>query len=498
VDDYDIALAHAQLSARLAAERQYGPALENLATALRIAPGAAPLWAQFSDLIRYFNLRHPVPAQIRELLSAALGHPAVDPGNLVRPIATLALSQSNPLDEPLLLRLLEDVVVRDPELERVITEARRRMLEAPLPLPVMTAIAHQCFNTEYVFDETPEERAKVERLSLDSPQAQVARAAYRRLESMPSDAKLGRRHITEPAEERRLAVEIPSLTETQAGVSAAVRAQYEENPYPRWVRMQTTLPTAPLAQVLKELFPHLHPPAGSRILVAGCGTGQNAIGTALRFAGASVLAIDFSTASLGYAARKTREIGLQNIEYKRADILALGGYGERFDLIECSGVLHHLQDPAEGLRILAGLRQPGGLMRVGLYSAAGRRQIARARELIAARGFKPDLEGIRACRALLRNDPQFAQIVRNEDFYSASGCRDLLFHVHEHNFTLPQVEAMLAKLGLRFLGFEFPDSGETLARFQKQFPGSGSLADWDRFENQNPDAFGRMYQFWVA
>src|SRR5262245_3544083 len=88
VDDYDIALAHGQRSARLLAERSYGPALENLATALRLAPGVAPLWAQFSELIRYFNLRHPVPPQVRELLSAALGHPAVDPGNLVRPVTT--------------------------------------------------------------------------------------------------------------------------------------------------------------------------------------------------------------------------------------------------------------------------------------------------------------------------------------------------------------------------------------------------------------------------
>jgi 2-polyprenyl-3-methyl-5-hydroxy-6-metoxy-1,4-benzoquinol methylase len=497
VDDYDLALAHGRLSARLLAERSYGPALESLATALRLAPGVAPLWAQFSDLIRYFNLRHPVPPHVRELLSAALGHTAVDPGNLVRPITTLALSQSNPLDEPLLLPLLEAVVIRDPALERLITDTRRRMLERPLPLPVMTAIAHQCFNTEYVFDETPEERALLERLRLDSPEAQVAYAAYRQLKDPILDASLTRRHITEPAEERRLAAEIPSLTDVHSGVSAAVRAQYEENPYPRWVRMPITLPTAPLAQVLKELFPRENPPAGNSILVAGCGTGQNAIGTALRFAGASVLAIDFSTKSLGYAKRKTREVGLQNVEYRRADILGLGGYGERFDLIECSGVLHHLQDPAEGLRILAGLRKPGGLMRVGLYSAPGRRQIARARELIAARGFQPDLEGIRACRAALRGDPQFGLIVRNEDFYSVSGCRDLLFHVHEHNFTLPQVEAMLARLGLRFLGFEFPDSGETLARFRSRFR-EESLANWSAFEQEFPDSFGRMYQFWAA
>jgi SAM-dependent methyltransferase len=284
-------------------------------------------------------------------------------------------------------------------------------------------------------------------------------------------------------------------------VSAAVRAQYEANPYPRWVRMQSSGAAAPLAQIVKELFPHEEskkPTLSARILVAGCGTGQNAIATAQRFAGASVLAVDLSRASLGYAQRKTLELGLKHIEYRQADILALGALEERFDLIECSGVLHHLEDPFEGWRILAGLRKPGGLMRVGLYSEAGRRTVTRARDLIAARGFAPDADGIRACRAAIRNDPSLAQIARNEDFYSMSGCRDLMFHVHEHRFSLPQVESMIARLGLRFLGFEFPDSGATLSRYRAKFSPDSNLENWHKLEQEFPDTFARMYQFWAA
>src|SRR5687768_12791113 len=159
--------------------------LESIATALRVAPGAAPLWTQFSELIRYFNLRHPVPPEVRELLAQALEHPAVDPGNLVRPITTLALSRpaGTVFEEPLLLRMLEDVVIRDAALERLITETRRKLLaeidRPSIPLPVAVAIAHQCFNTEYVFDESAEERAWLDRLSLDSPHAYAAYASYR-------------------------------------------------------------------------------------------------------------------------------------------------------------------------------------------------------------------------------------------------------------------------------------------------------------------------------
>ena len=245
-------------------------------------------------------------------------------------------------------------------------------------------------------------------------------------------------------------------------------------------------------------------PLGSvqNILIAGCGTGQHAISTALRFPAAHVLAVDLSLASLAYAKRKTSELGLRNIEYRQADILAMDALQERFDLIECSGVLHHLEDPFAGWRILAGLRKPGARMRIGLYSELGRRAVVRARELIAAEGWGPDAEGIRACRAAIRARPDelFQKIIRNEDFYSMSGCRDLLFHVQEQRFTLPQVGLMIERLGLRFLGFELPDSGATLARYRSLHPHDAQatdLANWHRLETEYPDTFSRMYQFWV-
>jgi hypothetical protein len=56
---------------------------------------------------------------------------------------------------------------------------------------------------------------------------------------------------------------------------------------------------------------------------------------------------------------------------------------------------------------------------------------------------------------------------------------------------------MLAKLGLRFLGFEFPDSGATLGRYTAKFGQDSSLKNWDMFEREFPHTFSRLYQFWV-
>jgi 2-polyprenyl-3-methyl-5-hydroxy-6-metoxy-1,4-benzoquinol methylase len=415
--------------------------------------------------------------------------------------------------------LLEDAIVRDAQIEALIGTERRRALEgAPCPLEALIAIAHQCFNTEYVVDESRAETAAIEALcgQLKSEADYARYATYRPLHTLPDAervagqlaqtqlASLARRQILEPLEEDRLRAGIESLGVPSGAVSSAVRAQYEANPYPRWLRMQTQFDAAPLANIIRELFPGIETkPGPARILLAGCGTGQNAIATARRFADSSVLAVDLSRASLAYAKRKTLALGLSNIAYRHADLLALGSLGERFHLVEASGVLHHLEDPLAGWRVLAGLVEPGGFMRIGLYSELGRRHFARARQFIAAQGYDATPTGIRAARAAIRaaaEDELLARVARNEDFYSLSGCRDMLFHVQEKCFSLPEVAAMVHGLGLQFLGFEFADSGITAARYRSRFPADGfmrSLDHWHRYEQDNPDCFAQMYEFWV-
>jgi SAM-dependent methyltransferase len=518
-----------ELAARartLVAQSAFAPALGDLVRALELAPEIDALWAQFGEAIRFFNFREPLDRRLRTLLGRALEHPAVDPGDLARPITSLALSRpaDGVLADALLLRLLQDAIVRDVQLHELIAAARQRALEQRrLPLAQLVAIAHQCFNTEYVLAETPSEAERLVALRSAASAADLYAcalyAAYRPLHTVEVPdalaarlantdlASLAQRQIVEPLEERRLAAGIASLGEAANAVSAAVRAQYEENPYPRWLRTQTNFDAAPLGAMARELFPCADlsgvTDGAARILVAGCGTGQNAIAAARRFSHASVLAIDFSRASLAYAQRKTRELGIANLEYVHADILALGSLGERFDLVEASGVLHHLAEPLAGWSVLVGLVKPGGFMRIGLYSERGRRAIVHAREFIARHGFAATPEGIRRARAAIlgaRDDPLLAAVARNEDFYSLSGCRDLVFHAQEHRFRLPQIAAMIDRLGLRFLGFEFPDSGITAARYRARFPEDRALADlanWDRYEEENPDAFARMYQFWL-
>ena len=440
----------------------------------------------------------------------------------------------------LLQLLLTRTLLPDEALEQLFTAFRHCCLEAvaaeALPPPgiyhpdpaLIAALAELCFHNDYAFAESAPEADLVAGLSeaapglapnldTDSPKL-VVLAMYRPLFALadcghlaepppglpPAIARLLRRQVSEPLAERAIAPIIPRLTPIEAGVSRAVQRQYEESPYPRW-RASGVKQPRPLGDVVASLFPHLETPpqapSPTRILIAGCGTGKHALDVASRYRDAQVLAIDLSTTALAFARRKLDEAGLANVEIAQADILALGERDTRFDLIEAVGVLHHLADPPAGWRVLTGLLAAGGFMKLGFYSRAARRDIAAARNLLRNAGFAATPEGIRAARgrifALAPDDPA-RQVTGELDFYSLSGCRDLLFNVQERDYRLPELAAALADLELEFLGFEFPEEAPRRA-YAERFPQDPTMTDlalWDSFEAENPETFRNMYQFW--
>jgi SAM-dependent methyltransferase len=237
------------------------------------------------------------------------------------------------------------------------------------------------------------------------------------------------------------------------------------------------------------------------ILIAGCGTGQQALEAAERFPDARMLAIDLSLTSLSYARRKSDAHGKTGIDYAQADVLQLGSLGRTFDVIEASGVLHHLGEPLRGWSVLVSLLRPYGCMRLGLYSQIARHYITAARAEIAARGYRPVAEDIRRCRQELMGfdgGQLFANIATSVDFYTLSGCRDLLFHAQEHQHTLPEIAGFLAEHELEFLGFELDSAVlQEHARRHPEDRGARDLQAWDAFEREFPHIFSGMYQFWV-
>jgi SAM-dependent methyltransferase len=538
-------------------------ALAHLRAAIRSAPRAGRAWQWLADALA--QLRFDAgDAQAEGELVECLARPDIEPVYLAPVAASLLRADPSfrsllpprrddparalPLDEavlrrlarPLFLRLLENTFIPEPDFEGLVATIRRAALLAwrarSLPSAgnaalreLLGALAHQCFLTQYLHEERADEAPLVDELAAGVEaalakggpvnEAEIALfACYRplgtlaRADALPASSAsiMGRlvlRQVREPAEEAGIAARLARLTPISDEVSRAVQAQYEHHPYPRWLRTPSAEGASAIALRLRKLFPHAGAaavvPQRPSMLIAGCGTGRHAAMCAALDPDSRILAVDLSRSSLAYAARRASESGLGNVEFAQADILELGALRERFDIIQCSGVLHHLRDPVAGLRVLAGLLAPGGKVKLGLYSEIARRGVAAARRLIAERGFAADPGGMRAARAAILalppGDPA-RDVAASIDFHSLSGCRDLLFHVQERRFTLAQIATMLGELGLEFLGFEFEFAAPRL-RYLREFPldpAATSLANWAQFEARHPDTFAAMYQFWVT
>ncbi len=127
--------------------------------------------------------------------------------------------------------------------------------------------------------------------------------------------------------------------------------------------------------------------------------------------------------------------------------------------------------------------------------------MVRAREQIAAEGLSPVDADIRAFRARVLAAPAgapLAALAESEDLYTMSACRDLLFHVEEHRFTLPAVAAALQALALDFVGFDpaVPGVLHAYAKFNPTDTAGTDFAAWARFEESRPGVFAGLYVFW--
>lgn len=421
-------------------------------------------------------------------------------------------------------------------IEEKFTQSRRFLLQniekiSPNEnlLKFLNAMGVQCFINEFIWKETAEETLAILHLedsifnqlqeskitalkllmlscykSLNSYQSTSHQFLTDNLKQHPDVVRI---HIEEPSIEFLINEKIPNLTEINDPVSNKVRRQYESNPYPRWIvtRLGDEDVDCDMLFDIAQLDKAQKPTQFSQepnVLIAGCGTGQHAITTATRFKNATITAIDLSKSSLSYAYRKTRELNIHNIAFYQADILELINHQKNYDLIESCGVLHHMEDTFEAWKILTRLVKQDGLMKIALYSSAARQEIGVARGIVRQKNLAGLLGEIREMRYKIchSSDLEFKRIhnISNiPDFFTASECRDLLFHVQEKSFTLSEIAVMADNLGLVFLGFEFSDN-KIKSLFSKFNPQASpySFADWHNFEIAFPSVFLGMYQMW--
>ena len=175
--------------------------------------------------------------------------------------------------------------------------------------------------------------------------------------------------------------------------SDAVRDFYERLPYPAPLSSLDEYVEMPAkAERRRALFhrmwPTKRPSANQQILIAGCGTSQ-AARYALSEPGAWVTAIDISAASLRHTGILQRRYDLDNLELHELPIERVQELGRTFDLIVCTGVLHHLADPDLGLRALREVLRATGAMSLMVYATYGRAGIYLMQKYCRLLGMAP-------------------------------------------------------------------------------------------------------------
>jgi tetratricopeptide (TPR) repeat protein/2-polyprenyl-3-methyl-5-hydroxy-6-metoxy-1,4-benzoquinol methylase len=469
---------------------------------------------------------------IAKLQQAAPAHPAPDTVFEAGDLTALA-------DDRLLVTLLQTELIADEAFERLLTAMRYALLRRAAHateagttnnamLELHCALAWQSHLSDYAYAQSDDELALVGKLrealahSLKSGMAPnpawiPAIASYTALGTLPdADALIDvdwptvirtvlEQQIVTRREVQRQAEQMPALTPVDDVTSQRVANLYERFPYPQWGKFPRLSPKPmSVGARLRWRFPgvplHLEDSAKLDLLIAGCGTRQAAI-IARTYSDVRITAIDLSRPSLGYAKHKTDQLGYANIEYGQADILNLGSLGREFDVIVCSGVLHHMADPIAGWRSLLSILRPRGCMQISLYSDLARRCVVAARAWIAASGYGSSPDEIRRCRQAilaLPDDSPVKDTADRWDFYSLGMCSDMLFHPQEHRFTIPQIEGILELLGLAFVGFDIEP--QLIEAYHRRFPDDTTktnLKNWHAFEQENPNTFAGMYLFWV-
>ena len=253
-----------------------------------------------------------------------------------------------------------------------------------------------------------------------------------------------------------------------------VRAQYEALPYPprdprdEAIRLITGTPSHVL-EINHYLFSgRLNFARPFRALVAGGGTGDACIMLAQQLADrrcpGEVVYLDISTASRQICESRAKARGLRNINFLTGSLLDLPSMPiGQFDYIDCTGVLHHLPDPAAGMRALASVLNPDGGMGVMLYGEYGRSGVYPLQELLqtlAPRSMALE-DRIAMTKRLIRFLPTTNLFRRNpylNDHVTGgdAGLYDLLLHSCDRAFTVPDIGVMAQQSGLRLVAFLEP------------------------------------------
>lgn len=278
--------------------------------------------------------------------------------------------------------------------------------------------------------------------------------------------------------------EIPLLywpTEWDGGkrdVTDAVRAFYEETPFPNYDDLDDV--GSLMIKARRGVFARLldeQIPFGTRVLEVGCGTGQ--MTNFLSVANRTVIGTDLCLNSLRLGQAFKARNGLARAHFMQMNLFRPAVRPESFDLVLSNGVLHHTADPFLGFRSIATLVRPGGYILVGLYHRYGRLVTDARRVIFRLFGERTHLL-----------DPNLRK-AESSTAKKRAWLMDQYRHPHESKHTIGEVLGWLRETGIDFVksiprSVPFAPFTPEERLFQPERPGSAL----ERFVAESSMAFG--------
>ena len=302
----------------------------------------------------------------------------------------------------------------------------------------------------------------------------------------------------DPHTDKQASISMKSMSNFSNKTSLLMKRQYEENPFPRWRFTLRPMKGNDINEFTNRYSDTFF--QKPEILIAGCGTGQQAMAWSA-YKDSKICAVDLSSESLAYAIRKAKEKNIKNVNFYHLDLLDLELLNKKFDIIISTGCLHHMEKPEDGLESLVNVLKPQGLIYLGLYSKRARSEIEWTRKYIQKRKIDVTEDNMRSFRTkILNSENKKLQSIRGlRDFFSLSNFRDLLFNYTEHTYDFIKIKELLESKKLNFIAFNEMNP-YVKNSFKNHFPNENdevNLELWDKFEKIYPKTFLGMYKFWV-
>ena len=430
----------------------------------------------------------------------------------------------------LLLMCIEETLICNIEIERMLTFFRAFILlnvednEFVENIKILIEkLSINCFHNDYIFYISKVEKEKLDKIKSNLLLKQndhtsnnsvklLCLSMYENLYNFSLNSKINLDALPEkiknlcihnPQREKIISEKIKSFTVIKDKTSIKVKEQYETFPYPRWSYTDTYLEKTDINNYLNSLglqFPNnniLRKDIQS-LLIGGCGTGKEAAEIGELLPNLKIKAIDLSKTSLSYAIRKCEELKIKNVEFLNGDILNLEQINKKFDIVVSNGVIHHMENPILGCKKLIETLNKNGLLKLSLYSKTARKNLVIYRNKAKTLNLH-DANSLRNFRneIITDNNTNLNWMTKISDFYSLNDFKDFICHEQEHTFTIEKIKSLIKEFNLEFCGFQ--NINNLHEKFSNYYDTSKYLYDldyWEEFEENNPETFKSMYQFW--